>query len=121
MRLSIIASLVCLLANGASAQWAIVAKLPSGRADAAVASVSGRLYVIGGSAGRSIDEYDPRTGQWSRKAAAPTRRWGAAACAVGRMIYVAGGWDGTRMHDAVERYDTVEDRWAAATRIHRSS
>ncbi len=115
MKLPIIASLICLLANSASAQWAVVAKLPSGRSDAAVASVDGRLYVIGGSAGRGVDEYDPRTGEWSRKAEAPTRRSAAAACAIGNMIYVAGGWDGARVHDTVERYDVMEDRWEAVT------
>ena len=115
MRLPIFASLICLLAASVSAQWAVVAKLPSGRSDAAVASVNGRLCVIGGTAGRSVDIYDPRSGQWSRKAGMPTRRWGAAACTVGSMIYGAGGWDGARVHDTVERYDVTEDRWDAVT------
>lgn len=59
----------------------------------AVAVHSGRIYVAGGSGGRTsaVEEYDPDCDRWSVVSEAPRRRYGCVGASVDGVFYVIGG------------------------------
>ena len=101
--------------------------MPTARNHAAVGSVGGKIYVIGGRVGSAfvsvlssnvttVEEYDPVTDQWGAlKAPMPTARSAVASAVHGGRIYVVGG----EMRDermfaafrALEGYDPATNRW----------
>ena len=80
-----------------AAAWSTRAPLPEARQEVAVASLNGRVYVIGGfradvSISAAVDVYDPTTNAWSAAALLPTPIHHAAAASAGGKLYVFGGW-----------------------------
>ena len=96
---------VAKLENGTYGAWSVGPKLPEARTDAALANLSGVIYLIGGQGpdGKATDTVwsiglDPDTAalkSWEpvEGLKLPDPRSGASAVAVTDGIVVAGGWD----------------------------
>jgi N-acetylneuraminic acid mutarotase len=101
--------------------WVTRAPMPTGRSIFGIATVNGRIYVIGGCCNPShmntVEEYDPATDTWRARAPMPTARGYVAAVAGSNgKIYAIGGSTGEQLQDfvnTVEEYDPVSDSWAA--------
>jgi N-acetylneuraminic acid mutarotase len=101
-----------------------VAPMLTARDQLAAATVSGKIYAIGGYAsllGLKVNEvYDPSTNSWSTKKPMPTgRKYFAAAATSNSKIVVMGGNSGFGhgIMDSVEEYDPSNDRWSAKTKL----
>ncbi|MBU0927430.1 MAG: MBL fold metallo-hydrolase [Spirochaetes bacterium] len=103
----------------ATERWARRAPLNRGRANFAMASVSGKLYAIGGDNFLSLVEiYDPVKDAWTAGAPMPTKRQHIDCAVVGGRIYVMGGLESwTRLSDKNEAYDPASDSWRAMAPI----
>ena len=83
----------------------------------AVCSLSGLLYVIGGSFFDHEDVidlvqvYNPSLDTWKEIESLLIPRSGAGACALNGRIYVLGGRDSFGELDQVECYDISEEKW----------
>ena len=100
--------------------WASRAPLPTPRDHLATATVSGKVYAIGGRLNGdyrrnlSVTEvYDPVTDRWTRAADLPTARSGITAAVVGGRVYVFGGEGGDGTFRENEAYDPAHDTWQA--------
>lgn len=106
--------------------WATETPLPFLRRDAAVASVNGKIYVIGGVTGggycvwscpptyhSQVDEYDPATNLWTTKASMPTARYGLTAVALNNKIYAIGGYNASGYLAVNEEYDPATNAWVS--------
>lgn len=78
-------------------QWRFAKELPEPRSAYALATLDGRLYVIGGWDGKTPRNdmfiYDPATDSWKTGPALITPRLHAGATVVDNLIYVMGGED----------------------------
>ncbi|MEJ8305530.1 Kelch repeat-containing protein [Saccharibacillus sacchari] len=111
----------------AQKEWKEMSPLPEGRSAAAVVTVNGKIYTIGGSAGGSESAkgtkrdttyvYDPIQNLWSIKAPMPTARAAVTAAVYNDEIYVIGGYYGTNntRTNKVEVYNTKTDTWRTAS------
>jgi N-acetylneuraminic acid mutarotase len=99
--------------------WRERARLPGGRADAAVVAHRDRVHVLGGAtrtawAVAAHETYDARADAWRVLAPLPRPLRGAGAAAGHGRIYVAGGLDdGRRAVGDVFVYDRDADAWDA--------
>jgi N-acetylneuraminic acid mutarotase len=98
--------------------WAARAPLPTPRDHLATATVSGKVYAIGGRLNGdyrrnlSVTEvYDPVTDRWALAADLPTARSGITAAEVGGRVYVFGGEGGDGTFRENEAYDPARDTW----------
>ncbi|VEL35210.1 unnamed protein product [Protopolystoma xenopodis] len=92
------------------------------RGGVGVASLSGRLYAVGGhnappsqSAAlrtASVEVYDPVTDSWTEVAPLSSPRDSIAVCALGGQLYAVGGHNGRIYTDRVDVYDPEEDVWS---------
>src|SRR5437764_3589194 len=100
--------------------WTVRAPVPVGRTEFPAAVVSGRVYLLGGSA-RGVaydmnrnDEYDPATDSWRARAPMPRGLNHMGADALNGKVDAAGGFS-ERAHgkpdDAFFEYDPVADSW----------
>ncbi len=99
-------------------QWSsAVAGLPAPVCAYALVEYQQKLYLFGGSNGRTYTSasyvYDPQADRWTAIMPLPTARGFAAAAVVGEAIYVVGGYDGLRDLAVCERYYPAADRWEA--------
>lgn len=90
--------------------------MSTARLQAAIASLSGRIFVLGGSSDKttflsSVECYDPTKNIWSNVAPMISRRRGAKAAAVNGHLYVIGGFDGSTRLATIERYDQQKNQW----------
>lgn len=99
--------------------WSYGKQMSVPRDRVAVATVNGKMYVIGGHGGGSdnstvVEEYDPQTDAWTRKTDMPTGRSYASAAALNGLIYVIGGTraDGVPCSYIVEVYNPTANTWA---------
>ena len=101
--------------------WSVKTPLNRPRANSAVATLNGRLYVASGNnqSGtiNELDEYDPATGKWTSLAPIPTARTGAGAAGIDGKLYVFGGCThngdcriGTT--NVLEAYDPASNSWS---------
>jgi N-acetylneuraminic acid mutarotase len=110
----------------ANNSWRERSAMPTPRNHAAIGSINGRLYVIGGRVGAAfiglasdisvVEEYDPATDQWSSpRARMPIARSALGAGVYGGRIYVAGGeYQDPHMmatFRAVEAFDPATNTW----------
>ncbi len=76
-------------------QWETLPALPAPRSGYALATLDGRLYVIGGWDGstfrREVFEYDPERESWQQRADMPTARAFASVGVIEDRIFVFGG------------------------------
>jgi N-acetylneuraminic acid mutarotase len=104
--------------------WTSSASAPSIRADAAVASIDGKVYVFGGLRDsslvpktRAIDVYDPATNKWQSGVGESPVAFSHLAVAVdGDDVYFAGGVVGNgkkriESTKAVWKYDVSDNSW----------
>ncbi len=88
--------------------WVTLAPMNEARQEVAVAEVSGKIYVVGGLAGRANanEIYDTETDIWSLGANLPIGNDHAWAVALGGQAYVGGG-----RSNRVFSYDPSSDVW----------
>src|SRR5262245_51887286 len=100
-------------------KWSEKARLPEPRGEVAVASVNGKIYVLGGSArGRDDqplnEEYDPATDRWRQRAPMPVGLSHAGAVGMNGKVFVVGGFT-RNVHmgalDVALEYDPARDNW----------
>ena len=98
--------------------WTSRAPLPTPRDHLAAATVSGKVYAIGGRLNGdyrrnlSVTEvYDPLTDRWTLAADLPTARSGITAAEVGGRVYVFGGEGGDGTFRENEAYDPTRNTW----------
>lgn len=108
--------------------WYTAAPLPTKRTEAAVATLGGKIYVVGGfqqvGTGNakssvitsSLEVYDPVTDRWTSKASLPTRLHHAGIGVAGGRLYVIGGYTWSwfsiwKPVTSVYVYDPAMDRW----------
>jgi len=114
------AASVAVVAQGGP--WVVKGMIPYDRAEIAMATVNGKVYVISGQS-RGVDanaftqEYDPATGTWREMALMPAIASHAAAVALNGKVYVVGGFIANVHVGAVDRvfeYDVATDTWKAS-------
>jgi hypothetical protein len=99
--------------------WSNVTSLPAERRHHAVASLGGRIYVVGGwrgnvgllDMGDNLDEvcsWQPGEEEWRVEPALPTRRRSLQAVALNGRIYAIGGVDEGIQLDTVESFSPEE-------------
>jgi len=79
-----------------SGVWRFVADVPTPRANAAAATLGGKVWVVGGYGEGElpvdvVERYDPRTNAWSRGPTLPEGRAQAGAAVLHGVLYVVGG------------------------------
>ncbi len=98
-------------------KWTEKADMPTPGYLLSASSVNGKIYVIGGWAGRAkgprstVEEYDPVTDTWTQKADMLTRRSSLSTSVVNGKIYAIGGGQWRKVFSTVEMYDSVTDKW----------
>ncbi|MCB0123771.1 MAG: DUF11 domain-containing protein, partial [Caldilineaceae bacterium] len=110
--------------DSCTGQWQTLAALPAPRAAAAVATIAGDLYVVGGRAAvigtfgsatqpfANLWRYEVAADRWQERAPLPVALSGAAAIGVGDSLYLFGGVDnGGVLRNLSYRYDGATDRW----------
>ncbi|MDO8734747.1 MAG: kelch repeat-containing protein [Elusimicrobiota bacterium] len=101
--------------------WMRKADMPTERGYAAVGTVNGKIYLLGGYSNntpvRNVEEYDPIEDTWTKKADMPTARYMCAAGVVNGRIYVIGGTGSSADINlsTVEEYDPKTDKWTTKT------
>jgi N-acetylneuraminic acid mutarotase len=101
-------------------RWSRVRPLPVPLNHAAAVGYRGRVYVVGGYAGRngltqpvkSLYRYDPKSGRWTRLPDMPTARAALAVGVVGGRLHAVGGNTGRGQTDVLEIYDVARRRWS---------
>ncbi len=108
-------------------QWSLETTLPNGGLNAATASIAdGKLYLMGGFAGRTdepTDEvwiYDLSTHVWSQGAPMPSPHGGHAAVAMDGKIHVFGGGNSVSTISDHSQYDPATDTWMKLAPLPRS-
>lgn len=115
--------LICFIANctpnqsAAVGHWEKRRSMQEERSWIGMASVSGKIYAIGGMTGpqgqrlNSVERYDPKTNEWQYVAPMPTARSSPGAVAVRDQIYVMGGFPATGTTTVVEAFDPQKNAW----------
>jgi N-acetylneuraminic acid mutarotase len=116
-----------LLASSAGAQgtnqgmWAKAADMTAERTEVGVASLNGKIYVLGGGlpgleSAPLAQEYDPAKGSWRDLAPIPKATSHAGVAAMNGKVYVAGGFT-ANVHknpiDLFAEYDVASNQWRA--------
>lgn len=105
--------------------WTVGAAPSLVRAFANVATIGGKMYVVGGClmsdcsfTTNALEIYDPVSGTWSTGAPMPTSRFGAAAGVIDGKLYVTGGSVPSYTPTNVTQvYDPVSNTWTTSTAI----
>lgn len=97
--------------------WRLLPALPTARIIPTLASLNGKLYVIGGYQNGAplsvVEVYDPATKSWSTRAPLLIPRFYAAAAELNGKIYIAGGDSPQGLLNEVEVYDPLTDTWTS--------
>jgi len=103
------------LEQGPDDKWDRIANMITGRAQAAVASFQGKIWVAGGcnawNAIRSVEIYDPVTNTWKEGPSLSTPRRGCGLAVHQGHLIVVGGSDGTHSLCTTEVLDMAEGGW----------
>lgn len=100
--------------------WVTKAQLPIPLHHAGIASIDGRLYVIGGFTRSalsvwhpvgSVYMYDPERDAWAQRSPMPTARGALGVTAWEGKIFAIGGFGGDQNSGAVEVYNPSTDTW----------
>ena len=99
-----------------SNMWSTLPDMNEYRNGCGVASINGKIYVIGGSDhGKelaSCEMFDPDTNVWTAIPDMEEAREGCAACAVGDKLYAIGGGNDNGWLSSVEVFDTITQEWS---------
>jgi len=103
-------------AENSESSWTTLKPMSIARGDFGVATVAGKIYVIGGTNETDqplsiVEEYNPATNEWTTKASMPTPRKGLAVAVYDGKIYAIGGIIGNIYVGNNEMYDPVSNRW----------
>jgi N-acetylneuraminic acid mutarotase len=84
-----------------SQQWNVVQATGSfeKRGESGVATVNGKLYLLGGRGDKPVNEYDPKTNSWTALANAPLEIHHFQAISFKDEIYVIGAFTGPYPHE----------------------
>lgn len=98
-------------------KWTELAPMSVARSHAAIANVSGKVFVMGGRESyqaqfSSVESYDPTTNEWTTLAPMIKRRSGARAAVINGELYVLGGWNLTESLSSIEQYDPQANTWS---------
>ncbi|MFQ5910907.1 MAG: PKD domain-containing protein, partial [Thermoplasmata archaeon] len=105
--------------------WYEGVSMPTNRSELAAATVSDKIYAIGGTKGVMVmpmgtldlnEEYDPVTGEWKSKAGMPTPRAAFGIAVVDGKVFAIGGYHFMPMSfyralNVTEVYDPITDTW----------
>jgi len=101
----------------------VAAPLPVARDHLGIAALDGKLYVIGGRTGATVDNtaytdvYDPAANTWQTMAPMPTKRSAVATVVYRGQILVFGGEcknpQTGQTFDEMEGYDPKTNHWTA--------
>ncbi|MFZ7138964.1 MAG: kelch repeat-containing protein, partial [archaeon] len=84
-------SLLVSVAYATDDSWVSLEPLPTTRRDLGVATVNGKIYVIGGKNDDGYlsinEEYDPATNTWTTKTPMPTARYGLGVVVINDILY----------------------------------
>ncbi|KAJ8377635.1 hypothetical protein AAFF_G00255440 [Aldrovandia affinis] len=97
-------------------EWRMTAPMIRHRGDAAVCSLGGLIYTVGGhdefTCLSSVEKYDPETNLWSGDVAAlSSARSKMSLVEMEGYLYALGGHDGITCTNIVERYDPSQNTW----------
>ncbi|HVR08484.1 MAG TPA: kelch repeat-containing protein [Thermoanaerobaculia bacterium] len=102
----------------AHSAWNNLAAMPQPQQDAAVETIDGIVYVVGGFQGSNLatlQAYDPTQNQWTTLSDMPGPRYsGNGAGVINSQLYVAGGWtqNPPLPNDTLFLYDPPTDTWS---------
>ncbi|CAK1552064.1 unnamed protein product [Leptosia nina] len=96
-------------------EWEDLAPMGVARIQPGVATLSGRVYAVGGEQGSQIlangEVYDPQLDKWSDISPMKEARCEFGLTAWNGNLYAFGGWVGSDMGSSVEVYDPISDEW----------
>lgn len=109
----------CAWAADPPGTWAMKAPMPAPREDEGVALLDGKLYAIGGTAGKDAqirrnEVYDPASNSWRELAPMPSGTHHLAVTELGGKIYAFGGFTAPAHGAPVDvafEYDPKADSW----------
>ncbi len=110
--------------NPVTDTWESLASMPTPRHGLDMASVHGKIYVIGGMGTEAsiweplntVESYDPKSNEWSKKENMPTPRDGYGYSVINNKIIVFGGWIDEKLQTtSVIVYDVRSNRWKDVT------
>jgi actin-binding protein IPP len=86
-----------------------------GRILPGVATLNGRIFVVGGEQESQIlangECYYPREDSWSKVASMVVPRCEFGLCALYGNLYAIGGWVGEDIGGSIEKYDPAQNEW----------
>jgi N-acetylneuraminic acid mutarotase len=106
-------------------QWQSRAPMPIFRAEIASTTLDGKIYVVGGLAGKStmmseisaaFEAYDAASDSWQALAPLPKALHHIALAAIDEHIYLTGGYDSLNLVSTIRSawaYDVKADTWTA--------
>ena len=108
--------------------WWPETQLPEPWRRFAVATLNGRIHLVGGTDANDngVDwhrAYDPESGRWEKRAVLRRARWDLGAASLEGMLYAAGGihsvfWFFSVTSDDLEAYDPDLDAWTGLRGMH---
>lgn len=97
-------------------EWLEAAPMKIGRIQPGVATLGGKIFVIGGERGSQIlangEVYDPQNNSWSTVSPMIVPRCEFGLCPLGGTLWAVGGWIGVDIGGSMECYDPVKDMWS---------
>ncbi|XP_041976815.1 actin-binding protein IPP-like [Aricia agestis] len=102
-------------------EWEELAPMGIARIQPGVATLSGRVYAVGGEQGSQIlangEVYDPQLDKWSDIAPMNEARCEFGLTGWNGNLVAFGGWVGSDMGASIEVYNPVSDVWIVAGRM----
>ncbi|KOB64558.1 Actin-binding protein ipp, partial [Operophtera brumata] len=102
-------------------EWEELSPMGIARIQPGVATLGGRVYVVGGEQGSQIlangEVYDPQTDKWTNISPMKEARCEFGLTAWNGNLYAFGGWVGCDMGASVEVYDPFMNEWETCGRI----
>jgi N-acetylneuraminic acid mutarotase len=101
MKLLFITLFIFFMGPAFAQQWKVVQATGSfeTRGESGVATVNGKVYLLGGRGDKPVNEYDPKTNAWTTLAKAPLEIHHFQAVAFNDEIYVVGAFTGPYPHE----------------------
>src|SRR4051794_17225547 len=108
-----------LAAADGQGKWSTKAAMPAPREDIGTVVLDGKIYAIGGTAGRDAqitrnEVYDPATDKWTARAPLPRGSHHLAVALLNGSVYTFGGFTGPAHSAPVDyayEYDPKTDAW----------
>lgn len=96
-------------------EWFEIAPMKIGRIQPGVATLGGKIFVVGGERGSQIlangEVYDPQNNTWNSVSPMIVPRCEFGLCSLGGTLLAVGGWIGVDIGGSMECYDPVKDTW----------